>query len=150
MGFKNKNRPDPENRSGRPKHTRKKSLEDSFSSGKLNVYGELDDDYYYRVVNDERGRVHALTQRGFEIVERGSGAMMGDANAKEPGNRIETTGFYDTGTKAVLMRQPKEFRKEDEAYMNSLADEADEAIFRNINEQESGLHGEIKQEKARQ
>jgi len=141
------NRPDPNNRSGRP--TRRKTLEDSLGSGKLNVYGNLDENYYYRVVNDERGRVHALQERGYEIVEQGSGVLMGDANPSEPGSRIETTGFYDKGTKAVLMRQPKPFREEDNAYRHGLADKSDETIFRTVNEKESGLHGSIKQEKLR-
>ncbi len=132
-------RPSSENRSGRP--TRLRTLEDSQGTGKLNVDGK-DDDYFYYIENDEKGKVQAREKIGFEIVEKSSGVTMGDSNPKEVGSRIETTVFND-GTKGVLMRQRKEWHDEDEKFKADSVNKREEALFRNQQE-EKGRYGEIK------
>lgn len=125
------------------KHTRRRTLEDDLGTGRLNVEG-MEEGYYYHVVNDEKGRVERLKARGFEVVEQGKGATMGDANAKQAGSIVQTA-VNKEGTKGILMRQPIEFREEDNAFKNRQIDEAEKAMFRQ-SENEDGRYGEIKTE----
>jgi len=127
-------------RADRP--TRKTTLEDSQGFGRLTVNGIEDDkEYYYRVVNDKNNRVHQLQQLGFEIVENNSGIVMGDSNPSEAGSAVIATCDQRDGSKAILMRQRKEWRDEDEAFKQSEVDKGEEAIFRTLKEE--GQYGEI-------
>jgi len=126
----------------RPK--RRVTLEDSMGHGKLTVNGiENDKDHYYHVVNDKNNRVWELQQRGYEIVTNTEGGIfMGDSNPSEVGNVVQATADRSTGDKAVLMRIPREFKQEDDAYRQKQLDKGEEAIFRTLKDE--GQYGEIK------
>lgn len=132
-----------ENRPNREesKHVRRKTLEDTFAAGRLTTQG-LDKNYHYRIENDEGGKIERLKDLGYEVVTHNEGVKMGDANAKEVGTAISTT-VNKEGTKAYLLKQPKEFYEEDCAFEQKQIDESEKALFRQI-ENESGRYGSIK------
>lgn len=123
------------------KHTRRRTLEDSLGTGKLNVDG-MEDGYYYHVVTDKNGRVDELKARGYEVVEHNGIVSMGDSNAREAGTAVQTTADSKDGTKAVLMRCPQEFKDEDDAFRAKQIDKGEEALYRNAKE-EKGRYGDI-------
>lgn len=125
-------------------HKRRHSLEDQQGVGKLNVDG-MDDGYYYHVANDKNGRVQQLQDRGFEVVQHNGKVSMGDSNAKEAGTAVQTTANASDGSKAILMRIPKEFKEEDDAYRQSQIDKGEEALYRQA-ENEQGRYGTITKE----
>ena len=134
-----------ENRPNRDesKHTRRRTLEDSLGFGKLNVEG-MDPNYHYRIENDIGNKIDQLKEIGYEVVSHGGTERMGDVNAKEVGTAITTT-VDKFGTKAVLLKQPKEFREEDVAFEQSQIDKSEAALFRQA-ETEKGRYGKIEKE----
>ena len=132
-------------RANRPE--RRRTLEDSMGHGRVTVNGiEEDKDYYYHVANDKDNRVWELEQRGYEVVtkEMAESISMGDYNPSEVGTVVQTTADRKSGMKAVLMRCPKEFKEEDDAFRQKQIDKGEEAIFRTLKDE--GQYGEIKKE----
>ena len=130
-------------REDRPK--RRRSLEDSQGFGRLTVNGIEDDkEYYYHVVNDKNNRVWQLQQRGYEIVEQKEGLVMGDYNPSEVGSQVSAIADKKDGTKAVLMRIPRDWKEEDDKFRQSEIDKTERALFRTLKEE--GQYGEIKKE----
>lgn len=125
------------------KHTRRRTLEDTLGSGRLNVEN-MDPNYHYRVENDERGKIQKLKSIGYEICTSDMESTMGDANPEEVGSIIQTT-VNKEGTKGILMRQPIEFKIEDDAFKQKQIDETEKAMFRQA-ENEEGRYGDIKVE----
>ena len=75
----------------------------------------FDPAYTYRFINDEPGRVHALTkQDDWDIV---TSAEIGERDAKEKGvgTGVEFVVDRSTGKRAVLVRKPLDYYKADKA-----------------------------------
>lgn len=76
---------------------------------------KFDPAYTYRIINDDPGRIHALTvQDDWDVVTH---AQLGDRDAKEKGvgSNVEFVVDRQSGKRAVLVRKPIEFYKEDKA-----------------------------------
>lgn len=123
------------------------TLEDQEGVGRLNVTG-MEDGYYYHVVNDVKGKVERMKQRGYEVVENDGKISMGDCNPKEAGSAIQTTANPSDGSKAILMRIPREFKEEDDQYRWDKVDKTEEALYRNeeneVDEYGKARYGKIK------
>lgn len=83
-------------------------------SGKLHVRGK-DPAYEYRIVNDVDDRVLSFKETGYEIVEDKDvviGSKRVDTPSQQGAAKLISVGG---GTKAVLMRQKREWYEEDQA-----------------------------------
>ena len=80
--------------------------------GRLEV-GELDDKFYYRFINDTDDRIARAVAAGYEHVPADevqfATKRVGDSG-EVGSNSVVSVG---AGTKAFLMKLPKEFREED-------------------------------------
>lgn len=78
-----------------------------------------DPNYHYRIVNvnleSDPDRVERFKEAGYEVVERKVYGDTGDAKVGNP-SPLGSAGLISVGqgTKAVVMRIPKEFYKEDQ------------------------------------
>jgi len=84
--------------------------------------------YRYRVVNDVDDRVLLMQERGYELVPADEVAV-GDkrVDTATPLGSVKTLSVGQ-GTKAVVMRIPEEFAKEDDGYKASLADDLEQTM----------------------
>lgn len=104
---------------------------DDMGTGRLNplaVTGKKDPAYVYRWINDEPGRIHALTQDDdWDVV---TADQLGDASARDKGvgTGVERIVERATGKRAVLVRKRKDYYVEDRAKQQSQIDELDAAI----------------------
>lgn len=108
--------------------------------GVLNVANK-DKDYEYRWVNDEPGRIMALTQQDdWDIVTTD---MVGERSDKDRGvgQNVERVVDRATGKRAVLVRKLKTYYAEDKAKEQASLDELDAAIKRGQSSSPEGLHG---------
>lgn len=79
----------------------------------LNVRGK-EPGYEYRIVNDVDSRINEFLERGYEVVTDSS-ISVGDKRVNKPsqaGSAVEIS--VGQGTKAFLMRIPKEYYDEDQ------------------------------------
>ena len=131
-------RPDPSNRSNRPRRSSAKSK----SVGPLALYGDLDhENYVYRVANDEGNRIEELKSYGYEIDQSQNIDFLG-GNAIKTGSAHSVVVDKRTGKKGVLMRQPREFHEEDKAAKAALIDKTEESMFRKLKTDE-GRYGDV-------
>lgn len=76
---------------------------------------KFDSRYTYRIVNDEPGRIHALTVNDdWDIVTHSALGERGDKE-KGAGSNVEFVVDRQSGKRAVLVRKPLEYYKEDKA-----------------------------------
>ena len=97
----------------------------------LNVKGK-EEGFHYRIVNDTDDRVQEFTDRGYEVVSGDKTVTIGDKRVAVPSD--EGTVKYISvggGQKAVLMRIPDEWYKEDQAVKQKDVDEVEAAIKQN-------------------
>lgn len=88
---------------------------------------KLDQDKFsYRWVNDDADRVAMFKDAGYEIVSAGEAGL--EKARIEGGAGADGTISVGNGTKAVLMRQPKEFYTEDQQAKQKRVDETMRAI----------------------
>lgn len=76
---------------------------------------KFDPNFTYRIINDEPGRIHALTkQDDWDIVTNGE---IGDRDPKEKGvgSAVEFVVERSSGKKGVLVRKPKDYYEQDKA-----------------------------------
>jgi hypothetical protein len=79
-----------------------------------------DPNYVYRIVNvnleSDPDRVERFKEAGYEIVSRKDVGMVGDSKVDNPSS-LGSAGEFSVGrgTKAVVMRIPKEFYEADQA-----------------------------------
>lgn len=135
-----KTRPDPSNRSGRPR----RSSAAAKTVGPMALSGDLDhENYVYRVANDEGNRIEELKSYGFEV-DQSQNINFGSNNAIKTGSAHSVVVDKRTGKKGVLMRQPREFHEEDKKAKAKLIDKTEEAMFRKLKTDE-GRYGEVEQ-----
>lgn len=82
--------------------------------------------FVYRIVNDVDDRVHLMQEQGYEIV---SNTKVGDKRVDLPSSAGSASVIsVGQGTKAVVMRQRKEFYDEDQAAKASLVDSTEQTM----------------------
>ncbi|MBK8161564.1 MAG: hypothetical protein IPK59_23405 [Rhodospirillaceae bacterium] len=104
----------------------------------LSVSFEKDPNYTYRWVNDEPGRVHALTVTDDWEVVTGDGNR--EAKDKALGSGVERI-VDRRGRKAVLLRKLKHYYVEDKAKEQAEIDETEKSIKRGEARSPEGLSG---------
>lgn len=133
-----KPRPNPSNRSGRPR----RSSASSATTGPLAMTGKMDkENYAYRIVNDEGGRIDLHKEYGYEIVQDNDVEFIG-GNAVKTGSAKSVVVDKRTGKKGVLMRQPIEFHEEDKKAKAEIIDKREESMLRKLKTDE-GRYGEV-------
>lgn len=84
------------------------------SRNRLSVKNQ-DPGYVYRVVNDEDDRISRFQEAGYEICKEEAVGAVGDRRVDSTSSLGSTAHFsVGKGTKAVLMRIPKEWYQEDQ------------------------------------
>lgn len=105
------------------------------------TYDGKDKDYFYRVVNDDDGRVEKLESYGYEVVREGG--QLGDPTADGStslGSAVsKPVGGGKTG---VLMRTKREFYEEDQAGKQRELNELEDALHKKS--EEDGHYGKLK------
>jgi len=133
-----KGRPEPGNRSGR----KRRSSASSQTSGPLAMVGQRDEEnYVYRIVNDEGNRIDLHKSYGYELVQN-QGVDFISGNAVKTGSVTSVVVDKQTGKKGVLMRQPKEFHEEDAKAKADLIKKREESMFRKLKTDE-GRYGDV-------
>lgn len=75
-----------------------------------------DEGYAYRIVNDEDDRVQRFQEAGYEICKEEAVGAIGDRRVDGASSLGSTAHFsVGKGTKAILMRIPKDWYAEDQA-----------------------------------
>jgi len=94
----------------------------------LTVEGK-DPNYVYRVVNDVGDRITTFQDAGYELVE-GKSVRIGDrrVNAASPEGSKAQVSVDKNGTKAFVMRIPKEWYDEDQAAKQIHVDALEQSI----------------------
>ena len=138
MKTKNTNRPDPSNRSKRPR----RSSVSAIGGGILQVSGNVDKTKYnYRTINDVGSRIAEMESYGYDIVQDKDVAY-------NSGNEIQTGSSHSvvvdkrTGQKGVLMRQPIEYHEEDKQLKAEAIAKTEESMFRKL-KTEDGRYGDV-------
>jgi hypothetical protein len=135
--LESKGRPEPGNRSGR-----RRSSAGSQTSGPLAMTGQRDEEnYVYRIVNDEGNRIDLHKSYGYELVQN-EGVDFISGNAVKTGSVTSVVVDKQTGKKGVLMRQPKEFHEEDAKAKADLIKKREESMFRKLKTDE-GRYGDV-------
>lgn len=94
----------------------------------LAINGKVDPNYVYRWVNDDPGRIHALTVTDdYDVVTT---EMTGERAEKDKGTGSNVERVVDkvTGKRAILLRKPREYYVADKAKEQASIDELDSAI----------------------
>lgn len=101
---------------------------------------KFDPKYTYRIINDDPGRIHALTvQDDWDIVTNG---QMGERSDKEKGAGSNVEFIVDgRGKKAVLVRKLKEYYEEDKAKEQARINDAMKEIKRGKHQGPEALQG---------
>ncbi len=90
--------------------------------------------FEYRIVNDEGDRISQFEERGYEIV-KDQNIKVGDrriANPTKEGSPIQVS--VGGGTKAFVMRVPKEFYDEDRAAKDKHIDDLERGTLKEARE----------------
>lgn len=130
-------RPDPGNRSGRTRRTNVGGARDV-----LAVKGERDPNYNYRVVNIEGSRIEDMIETGYEI-DQDKNLSIGTSNQISTGSSHEVVVDRKSGQKAVLMRQPMEFHKEDQKLRAEKIMKTEQDIYRNVTDADEGKYATL-------
>lgn len=94
----------------------------------LAVDGEMDPNFVYRWINDDPGRVHALTVNDdWDAVSSGQLGSRTDKD-KGVGSNVERVVEKTTGKRAILVRKLKDHYVEDKAKEQRQIDELDASI----------------------
>ena len=107
----------------------------------LTVTGK-DPNYVYRIVNDVGDRIALFKEAGYELVDSDS-VKVGDRRvnvASAEGSKAQVSVDRE-GTKAFVMRIPKEWYEEDQKAKQSQVDELEQSIKKDAlskNELQSG------------
>jgi len=133
-------RPTPSTRAKRP---RRSAVGGAGSGGVLNVSGDKDPNFNYRVVNDEGSRVDVMRSFGYEVVTDDS-VKFNSGYEIGTGSSHSVVVDKGTGKKAILMRQPMEFHEEDRIKRAKMIDDSEKSMFRKL-ETEEGRYGEVEQ-----
>lgn len=82
-----------------------------------------DPGYIYRIVNDEDDRVERLQELGYEVASKEAVGAVGNKQVDSASSLGSTAHFsVGKGTKAVVMRQKREYFAEDQATKQSEID----------------------------
>ena len=133
-------------RTDRPTESRAERKTRKPISGQRDIMTVQDKDpnFHYCWVNDTGTRIQEYLDADYEIVQDSS-AKVGDSNDAHVGDAVTITVDRTTGMKAILMRQPLEFYKEDRSAEQVQVTRSEESLFRQQNE-EHGRYGEIRKE----
>jgi len=102
---------------------------------------KFDPKYTYRVINDDPGRVHALTkQDDWDIV---TNAEMGERDSKESGvgSGVEFVVDKSSGRRGVLVKKLKEYYDSDKAKEQAVVTESVAALKRGEHRGSEALNG---------
>jgi len=103
---------------------------------------DKDQNFEYRIVNDEPGRIQMFLDAGYEIVK--NNVPIGDPQVGE-GEQVGkiASKHVGSGRKGYLMRIPKEFYEEDQQLKADKIKDQESHIKRGPNKNE-GQYGEVK------
>ena len=132
------NRPEIGNRAERP---RRSAVGGAGAGNILNVVGDRDPNYNYRIVNDEGSRIQEMEGYGYKI-DQSSNLSIGSNNPTQSGTSHSVVVDKATGKKGVLRRQRKEDHEEDKQLRAAAIAKSEESMFRNL-KSEDGRYGEV-------
>mgnify|MGYP001818341520 FL=1 len=121
---------------------RKKRIPVSGEGRNIFTIENRDPAFVYRWVNDKDGRIQRFIDGWWEFVahEDYTGDRSAEA-AKDPDSMV--TKKVGGNTIAYLMRIKKEYYDEDQRAKAKRVDAVEEAMFRDLNKEDSGLTGKI-------
>lgn len=106
---------------------------DDMGDGRLRnlaVDGVMDENYVYRWINAEPGRVHNLTKRDdWDLVTENDLGIRGAKDA-QVGLGVERVVDRKEGMRAILVRKPKDYYVEDRTKAQKRLDDLDNLIKR--------------------
>ncbi len=122
--------------------SRRRRRED-IGDGRLSnlTVAKKDPNYEYRWINDDPGRVHALTVRDDWDVVTHEEAGERIEKDRAVGSGIERVVDRATGKRAVLVRKPKEFYIEDRKKLAASIDDLEQSIKRGETRGQDALTG---------
>jgi len=106
----------------------------------LAIIGEKDPNFNYRIANATDTRINELKSYGYEI-DQSPDLQIGSANPEQTGSAHSAVVDRGTGQKAVIMRQPIDYQKEDKGLRAKAIDKTEESMFRNIKTEEGRYGG---------
>jgi cell division protein FtsI/penicillin-binding protein 2 len=102
---------------------------------------KFDPQYTYRIINDDPGRIHALTQQDdWDIVTRSELGDQRDAKEKGVGSAVEFA-VDRTGKRGVLVRKPLDYYQADKAKEQAAINDRMKDIRRGKHEGSDALSG---------
>jgi len=134
-----KQRPNPENRTKRP---RRSAVGGAGSGGRIQ-FDNLDPDYNYYLVTDTGNKIDEFKSYGYEVDED-QNIQVSSVNPIQTGSGHSIVVDKRTGEKGVLMRQPKEYHEEDQKLRAKAIDKTEESMFRELKTDE-GRYGDVEQ-----
>ena len=121
---------------------RKKRIPVSGEGRNILTIENRDPAYNYRWVNDKDGRIQRFIDGGWEFVAHDT--EVGERsvnNAKDPSSMVSKE--VGQGMTAFLMRIKREWFEEDKAAKQKRIDETEESMFREMNDEKSGITGKV-------
>lgn len=111
--------------------SRRRRREDT-GDGRLSnlTVAKKDPNYAYRWINDDPGRVHALTQRDDWDVVTSEEAGERIEKDRSVGSTVERVVDRATGKRAILVRKPKDYYVDDRKKMAASIDDLEKSIKR--------------------
>jgi hypothetical protein len=122
-------------RQARSEQSRPKRVSVAEQRNKLTVYGLDHDNFYYRWVNDIDDRLGTFIRAGYEFVKGSEVGEVGDPTVEtSQGTDSRVSKGVGGGTKAFLMKIPREIFNEDQAAKEADILETERAMRRSKNE----------------
>lgn len=112
------------------KTERKKRIPVQGSERNILTVRDKDPDFHYRWVTLEEQRIQRFLDAGYEFDRRDVEVGDRKVDSSQPTSSLIEKGVGG-GKKAVLMRQPMEFYKEDQEAKNKSVDESEAAMKKN-------------------
>lgn len=102
-----------------------------------------EDGFVYRIVNDVDDRVSRLLEQGYEVCTTEQVGAVGDKRVDVPSSLGSAAHFsVGLGTKAVVMRIPEDWNKEDQKLKEQAADDLEQTMKSDA--RKAANYGELK------
>ena len=110
---------------------------------RLTIDGLDKDRYEYRFINDIGSRIERFKNAGWEVDPSSREVGVADVKHTNVSLGTGTVANAGQGTKAVLMRIPKEYYNEDQKAKQREIDLAEQAMKRKLNSGNDGTYGSV-------
>lgn len=127
--------------------TRPKRIPISGSRLRMQVPEQAKDpNYHYAWFNDVNNDIYNAKQAGFEHVLRSEfGDAIGDRDVDSANSESSIVSMrVGQGVTAYLMKQPMEYKVEDDAIRDAETDATEADLFRKFNSEQDGHYGKVK------